>query len=314
MCPTTDQNNSTTGNRAVGGNRLELLLFEIGDGEVYGINVFKVREAIPCPAVTIMPGVDSNVRGITTLRDQTISVIDLAGIMGTGFVEPESNYLIVAEFSRLTQGLLVTKVDKIVTVAWDSLEDPPLGGGGAEYVSSIIRMDDGQLIQLVDVEKVLEKMLGSQILDVCPEILLESQKMQKGIRVLVVDDSSVARNQIMRTLEQLGVKVTTASNGKDGLETLKGWARQGDIHEKVDMVISDIEMPVMDGYSMCQAIRREKALEGLWIMLHSSLSGSFNHEMVTQAGADDFLPKFDHDDLARKILDHLLTEKRHEVE
>ncbi|MGV6852435.1 MAG: chemotaxis protein [bacterium] len=307
------QNSSHSPSNTHTTNRLELLLFEVGDGEMYGINVFKVREAILCPPVTVMPGVDSNVKGVTTLREQTISVIDLAGIMGTGSLEVDSNYLIVAEFSRLTQGLLVKRVDRIVTISWDSLEDPPLVGNSTGYISSIVRVDDNTLVQVVDVEKVLEKMLGSQIVEICPELLLESQKLHDGVRVLVVDDSSVARNQILRTLEQLGVKATLSTNGKEALDTLLSWAKMGNIHDKVDMVISDIEMPVMDGYSLASAIRNEKSIDDLWVLLHSSLSGSFNHDLVTQAGADDFLAKFDTDDLARKVLSHLVTEQKHVV-
>jgi len=120
-----------------------------------------------------------------------------------------------------------------------------------------------------------------------------------------VDDSSVARNQVKRTLEQIGYSCTLANNGKEGLDILKQWSSDGSVSDHVMLVISDIEMPVMDGYTLTTEIRKDPELAGLYIILHTSLSGIFNNAMVEKVGADRFVPKFDADDLANSIMESI---------
>ena len=124
--------------------------------------------------------------------------------------------------------------------------------------------------------------------------------------IFVVDDSTVARKQITRALDQAGLHYITATNGREALEMLQGWC-QGDIdiHDQISMVISDIEMPEMDGYTLTKEIKDDPRLKGLYVLLHSSLSGVFNESMVQQVGADHFLPKFDADGLIEFVFGHV---------
>jgi two-component system chemotaxis response regulator CheV len=120
--------------------------------------------------------------------------------------------------------------------------------------------------------------------------------------VLVVDDSRVARNQIRAVLHQLGLEATLLSDGRQALDHLQQLARSGQPpHERYAMVISDIEMPAMDGYTLTTEIRHDPALRGLFVLLHTSLSGVFNQAMVERVGADDFVPKYSERDLAERI-------------
>lgn len=124
--------------------------------------------------------------------------------------------------------------------------------------------------------------------------------------ILVADDSSVARNQIKRTLDQLGIECTLANDGKQALSILKNWADEGiPLSERISMVISDIEMPEMDGYTLTTEIRKDPRLSDLYIILHTSLSGVFNNALVEKVGADKFIPKFKPDELAQTVLDRI---------
>ena len=134
--------------------------------------------------------------------------------------------------------------------------------------------------------------------------------MTKGtggaLSVLVVDDSSVARNQVKRTLDQLGIECTLANNGREALGILKEWAATNDPRlDHLAMVLSDIEMPDMDGYTLTTEIRRDSQLQELFVLLHTSLSGTFNNAMVERVGADKFVPKFKPDELASVVLERV---------
>jgi two-component system chemotaxis response regulator CheV len=132
--------------------------------------------------------------------------------------------------------------------------------------------------------------------------------------VLIADDSSVARNQIKKTLEQLGLKVTTANNGKQALDMLEKWAgTDAEEFKSLLLLISDIEMPEMDGYTLTAEVRRRPDLQKLYILLHTSLSGVFNEALVEQVGANQFIPKFRADDLANAVADYIRKLKNGEI-
>ena len=122
--------------------------------------------------------------------------------------------------------------------------------------------------------------------------------------VLVADDSSVARSQIKRSLEQVGLECTMVIDGKKALEQLREWAAAGPVQEKVGLLLSDIEMPEMDGYTLTAEVRKDPALKDLYVILHSSLSGVFNNAMVERVGADVFVPKFHPDDLVKAVMSY----------
>jgi len=290
--------------RLVGRNRLELLLFKLGDGQHFAINVFKVREAIHCPSITPVPNAHPVVRGIAYLRNHPIPIIDLCKVLGRSHsLDPQTAYVIVTEFNRRVQGFLVDSVDRIVNMNWEGVLPPPRGLDSRSYMTAVTYCD-GELIQILDVEKILSEVIGDyqhvagEITDVTREWIGRIPP------VLVVDDSSVARNQVKRCLSEVGLKVVLVSDGKKALEQLRRWSEDGRIMARVSMLISDIEMPQMDGYTLCTRIRQDDKLKDLFVMLHSSLSGVFNESMVKRAGADDFMAKFATNELSTRVLEH----------
>ncbi len=291
----------------VGENRMELLLFRLGTRQRFGINVFKVREVIQCPPLTRMANADPTVRGVANLRGQTISVIDLAQAVGKRPLPDECDcFVIVTEYNRAVQGFLVSGVDRIVNLNWKEISSPPRGLGKRNYMTAVTEVD-GELVEIIDVEKVLAELTG--VTTDLSEPAEYAELTERRIRVLIVDDSSVARNQIKRTLEQMGMECTLAANGREGLETLKGWVESGDkLTDHVDILISDVEMPEMDGYTLTTEVRNDDRLAALPVLLHTSLSGVFNKNMVQKVGADLFVPKFNADELAREV-NHLLEMK-----
>ena len=291
-----------------GDNRLELLLFRLGGRQKYGINVFKVQEVIHYTALTHVPGSHPLVSGIANLRGRTMSILDLSSaIGGRAIADPEHSFIILTEYNRSMHGFLVNSVEKIVDTRWERVLPPPKGTGRNHYLTAVTVID-GDLVEIIDVEKVLDQVVRT---DTAVSDELQAQgAAAAGYHVLVVDDSSVARNQIKRSLGQLGIECTTANDGKEALELLAGMAERGEHPaEYFGMIISDIEMPEMDGYTLTEEIRAMPAMQKLFILLHSSLSGVFNSQMVERCGADAFLQKYNPDDLAKVVLERLGRDK-----
>jgi two-component system chemotaxis response regulator CheV len=291
----------------VGENRLELLMFRLGGEQRYGINVFKIHEVIQCPKLNKMVHSDPMVCGITHLRGRTIPIIDLAKAIGKRGVDKcEDAFVIVTEYNRNIQGFLVSNVERIINLNWEEIKAPPRGLGKSSYMTAVTHVDD-RMVEIIDVEKVLADLVGTLAEVNNPEQYQSSA--ERPVRLLVVDDSSVARNQITRTLEQMGMQPVIAKNGREGLETLKGMLDSEESGGLVDAVISDVEMPEMDGYTLTHEIRGNAQLRHLPVLLHTSLSGVFNNAMVKKVGADKFVPKFQADELAKEVVS-LLQEKQ----
>ncbi|PCI07310.1 MAG: chemotaxis protein CheW [Gammaproteobacteria bacterium] len=287
----------------VGKNRLELLLFRLQDGGLYGINVFKVREVIHCPPLTIVHSAHKVVKGVSNVRNRTLSVIDIGmAIKAPAIEKQEESYVIITEFNRSIQGFMVRCVERIVNLRWEDIRLPPEGTDTDSYINAVTNVDD-ELVQLIDVEHVIMEVVGET--EMVSSTIKESVSFDDNElhHILVVDDSKVARRQISRALEQIGVKCTTMNDGKSALALLKDWVKDdGKINDHIVMVISDIEMPEMDGYTLTSEIRRDPRLKDLYVLLHSSLSGNFNENMVQQVGANKFIPKFSSDELITAIL------------
>lgn len=287
-----------------GHNRLALLLFRLGRRQIFGINVFKVQEVIRAPVLSRMPGAHPYVAGVADIRGKVLPIIDLQCAIGGGALgESEHSHVIVAEFNRSVQGFLVSAVDRIVHVDVADMQPPPTGSGEG-YLTAVTRYND-QLVEVIDVEKVLSEVSGaSSGLD--GETLEVAHMLHAGDRkVLVVDDSRVARNQIERVLNQLGIEAILVNDGREALRQLQTLAAQGDVNQRLLMVISDVEMPNMDGYTLTTEIRRDPRLTDLYVLLHTSLSGIFNNAMVDKVGANRFIAKFSSNELAQGVLDRL---------
>ena len=288
----------------VGQNRLELLMFRLNGRQRFGINVFKVKEVLQCPPLTILPKLNSVVRGVAHIRGKTISVIDLSLATGGRPIEDLSKaFIIISEYNRSVQGFLVGSVERIININWEAILPPPKGTGKLSYLTAVTEVDK-ELVEILDVEKILHEVAPVKT-DVSAEILATATEIdKKAIEkvILVVDDSSVARNQIKKAVSDLGFKIVLAKDGRDGLNKLREMALDGPISDLVALMISDIEMPVMDGYTLTAEVRNDPKLSDLYVILHTSLSGVFNQAMVAKVGANDFIAKFNPDELAGAVL------------
>lgn len=285
-----------------GYNRLALLLFRLDERQIFGINVFKVQEVIATPRLTILPSGHRLIRGVADLRGGIVPVIDLGLALGRVAGAPPA-HVIVTEYNRTVQGFLVRSVERIVHVDVATVLPPPGDTCEPGYLTAITRYGN-ELVEIVDVEKVLAEVMGEpQALSV--ELAQRGRALAGARRVLVVDDSRVARHQVERVLEQVGVDCVMVNDGREALNYLQGLAQQGPIGERLLMVISDIEMPGMDGYSLTTEIRRDPRLRDLYVLLHTSLSGGFNKAMVQRVGANLFVPKFSANELARGVVERL---------
>ena len=286
----------------VGENRLEILMFRLSGRQLFAINVFKVQEVLHLPKLTLIPQRNPVVCGVVNLRGQTLPVIDLSQAIGMRPLTPsDKSTIIVTEYNRSVQAFLVGGVDRILNLNWESILPPPGGAGRAHYLTAITKVDD-QIVEIIDVEKVL-----SEIVPMSSKVSaskLEDPLLAKarGREVLLVDDSGVAMNQLRETMAQLDIRTHSAGDGLKALKLLKLWAdSNADVPKKLLMVITDAEMPEMDGYRLTTEIRNDPRLQDLYVVLHTSLSGSFNEAMVKKVGCDDFLSKFQPDKLVDTV-------------
>lgn len=285
----------------VGENRLELLLFSLNSRQLFAINVFKVREVIKVPPLTKMPGAHHNVTGVATLRGVPVPIIDLRQAIGfppSRMEKPEQN-LIITEYNRTTQGFLVGQVRNIVNTAWTEIEPPPKSAGRANYLTAITQIkdqDQTKIVEIIDVEKVLAEIIDYDV-SISAEVLdHDIIGEMAGRNVLIVDDSSTARNQIKDTLSQLGLNIIECRDGLEALTLLKSWCDDGkDVTKELLMMITDAEMPEMDGYRLTHEVRNDPRMKDLFITLNTSLSGSFNEAMVEKVGCNRFISKFQPD-------------------
>lgn len=296
--------------KLVGENRLELLLFRISVTQLFAINVFKVKEVVRVPSLSAMPGSHPSIIGVANLRGLAIPVIDLRKAIGfrPSAVYEQSN-LIITEYNRSVQGFLVDKVEHIVNLTWSDILPPPKTVGRNNYLTAITRIDyqdKQELVSIIDVEKVLAEIIQYDIKlsdGVLDEQLLP---LMQGKKVLIADDSATARRQVRETLEQLGLEVIEVSDGLMALNQLQQWCDSGiNVSEHIIMLITDAEMPEMDGYKLTHEIRKDKRMGDLYITLNTSLSGSFNNAMVEKVGCDRFISKFQPDLLVEVVQDKL---------
>jgi two-component system, chemotaxis family, chemotaxis protein CheV len=293
----------------VGQNRLELLLFRLGGRQLYGINVFKVKEVLQCPQLNEIPKRNPIVRGVAHIRGATIPIMDMRQATGSS---PQENirdcFIIMTEYNRTTQGFLVSSVERIVNMNWGDIHPPPKGAGRSNYLTAVTELD-GKIVEIIDVEKILAE-VAPLCDDVSEEVVAAAISNQSqpdyNKHVLIVDDSSVARKQIQKVVESIGVETTVLKNGREALNYLENMVAEGkNPYTELLLVISDIEMPEMDGYTFTAEVRANPKLADMHIILHTSLSGIFNEAMVKKVGANSFLAKFHPDELAKRVCDRM---------
>ena len=296
--------------RLAGTNKLEILLFSLGVDrrtgrqETFGINVFKVREVMRTPAITAAPEMPTAVRGMVSLRGVLVPVVDLADFVGMQTDTPRE-IMIVTEYNGQTQGFLVESVDTILRLDWSKMRVPPamlmanLGG----LVTAVTELQDGRLVMMLDVERILSetaKYDDDMVFSVIQPL------GRNDLTVVYADDSSVARGQIERTLNALGIRGVAAMNGHQAWEELRKIADHADsadrpVKDFVQLILTDVEMPEMDGYSLTKHIKADPRFAGVPVIMHSSLSSMSNQQLGKSVGVDDYVPKFEAQRLAETL-------------
>jgi two-component system chemotaxis response regulator CheV len=301
--------------KLAGTNKLEILLFSLGTNsitgrrETFGINVFKVREVMRTPPITSAPEMPASVEGMVSLRGVLVPVVDLARYAGVATDTPRS-IMIVTEYAGHTQGFLVEGVDTILRLDWSQMKVPPemlmaeMGG----LVTAVTELPDGRLVMMMDVEKVL-----SETTNYDDEVVYRNIKPLNDpkLTVFFADDSIVARKQITRTLEAMNVKYVSSINGRDAwneLEKIAAYAEASgqEITDLVSLVLTDIEMPEMDGYILTKKIKTDPRFAGVPVIMHSSLSGMSNQQLGKSVGVDEYVPKFEAQKLSETLTRRLL--------
>lgn len=303
-----------------GTNRFELLLFrlgadsESGQSELFGINVLKVREIVTMPTVTAVVGAPKHSLGVVQLRDQVIPVFDLPGIVGCKLSAAPS-LMLVTEFGRTTQAFTVESVDDIVQLDWNQVISAEASGTAHSLVTSMARLDEGgdgtRLAQVLDVEAILQMVTPEKDRhQVDPKDVGDQIQLKPGTIVLMADDSFVARALMEQALKALKVPYEMVKSGREAWDRLNALKAAADaegktILDKVSLVLTDLEMPEMDGFTLTRNIKQDPRLRALPVVIHSSLSGSANEDHVRSVGADGYVAKFSAEELSgtiRKVL------------
>ena len=296
--------------KLAGTNKLEILMFTLGIDsvssrrEVFGVNVFKVREVLRTPTITRAPEMPAAVQGMVSLRGKLVPVVDLAKYAGIT-VTKQPDIMVVTEYNGQTQAFLVEAVDTILRIDWSAMRVPPqmLAGKTAGLVTAVTELPDGRLVMMLDVEQLLADTTQQDQEAVFKNI---NSTLPPGRTVLFADDSSVARNQIVRTLDAMAVKHIATANGAEAWQELTRLADMArisgrQVRDAVQLVLTDVEMPEMDGYMLAKRIKSDPRFNGVPVIMHSSLSGESNQQLGRSVGIDEYVSKFEPLKLAAAI-------------
>ncbi|MBS1207176.1 MAG: chemotaxis protein CheV [Proteobacteria bacterium] len=295
-------------------NRFELLLFRLGTSldstksELFGINVFKLREIVPMPTFTRPAGMKPPLMGMVNIRDQVIPVIDLSAVAGckptTGL-----NILLITEYARSVQAFAVESVDNIIRLDWKQVHTAEKAING-RYITSIACLDDDKdtnnLAMVLDVEQILYDIVPADH-DVHGDHVPDKKfHLKPGSVAIVAEDSKVARAMLEKGLNSMEIPTDMHITGKDAWEKIQRLAQQADsegvpVSDKIAMVLTDLEMPEMDGFTLTRLIKTDPRLKNIPVVIHSSLSGSANEDHVRKVQADGYVAKFEINELSSVI-------------
>ena len=303
-------------------NRFELLLFRLGESqdeeksELFGINVFKLREIVPMPTLTKAAGMASPMMGMANIRGEIIPVIDLPAIVGC---EPKTglNILLVTEYARSTQAFAVESVDDIVRLEWSQVLAAD-AGVNSRNITSIARLDNdtasNRLALVLDVEQILYDIIPAN-----RNVQIDSEKtkafdLKPGSVAIVAEDSKVARSMLEQGLKMMDIPAVMHITGLEAWNKIRKMADEAraegrPISDKIAFVLTDLEMPEMDGFTLTLNIKRDEFLKNIPVIIHSSLSGSANEDHVRKVGADAYVAKFEVNELEATIHSALDSKK-----
>ncbi|WP_133468807.1 chemotaxis protein [Paraglaciecola marina] len=278
-----------------------LLLFRLKNGRQFALGTLKIQELVPYKPVTAMINSEPGVKGILTIRDQTIAIIDMAEVLGLGPVE-ESNlsksFIVVTDCQRKVVGFIVSQIEKIVETNWREIKQPDKKLGTGIFVTGTVEVGN-DVIQLMDVELLLNKIFPPDPKAALAVVTDVQREQLKPMNILVVDDSLTARRQLTDVLELLNVPCHVTDDGQKALVYMHEQASNG---HPVNLLVSDIEMPGLDGYELTFEVRNSPALADAYIILHTSLSSAISVSQAKQVGANAALTKFDAKELVLAML------------
>ena len=300
--------------KLAGNNQFELLLFRLGESrttgqrELFGINVFKVREVLVLPHITELAQSHPHMLGVANIRGQIIPVIDLPAVAGCNPTKGRT-ILMVTEYGRTVQAFAVEEVNEIVRLEWNQVLPADASQGGA-LITGIARLDgaraDTRLAQVLDVEQILKNVMPATTQEINREAVGPEIVLPEGTSILVADDSAVARSVIELGLKAMGVAYVMTKSGKEAWDKLNEMAEDAEahgktIHDKICLVLTDVEMPEMDGFTLTRNIKTRRRFNGIPVVIHSSLTGATNENLVKSVGADAYVAKFQPREFAATI-------------
>jgi len=305
----------------VGSNEMELVDFRIlkqeDDGSVYegiyGINVSKVREIIKLPNLTELPGTPEFIEGIFDLRDVVIPVVNLAKWMGV--VVPEEakaqSRVIITEFNNVLIGFIVHDAKRIRRISWNDIEPASFmsnaGSVEGSKITGVTKIEGDNVLLILDLESVVQD-LGLYEPDT--ENLPDKIEVFSGI-ALILDDSSTARKIVKDAVLKMGFSVVEAGDGEEGLQKLEDIYKMygNQISDNLKIIISDVEMPKMDGFHFAANVKEDDRFDGIPIVFNSSISDHFSENRGIEAGGEAYLVKFQastfYDEVARVVRAHM---------
>lgn len=278
-----------------------LLLFRLINGRQFALGTLKIQELVPYKPVTAMIKSHPGVKGILTIRNQTIAVIDMAEVLGLGAI-PENklsqSFIVVTDCQRKTVGFMVSHIDKIVDTNWREIKQPDRRLGAGVFITGTVQVKD-EFIQLIDVELILNRIFPPDPRAALAVVTDFQREQLKPMNILVVDDSLTARRQLTDVLELLNIPFHVTDDGKKALVYMREQAANGN---PVNLLVSDIEMPGLDGYELTFEVRNSPELAAAYIILHTSLSSAISVGQAHQVGANEALTKFDAKELVLSML------------
>ncbi len=278
-----------------------VLLFRLHNNRQFALGTLKIRELVPYKPVTPMLNSHPGVMGAVTIREQTIPIVDMAQVIGAGAI-PESklkhSFIVVTDCQRKVIGFLVDSIERIVETNWRQIKSPDRSLGKDIFITGTVDVK-GELVQLMDVEVLLERIYPSDPSMIKATVTDVEREQLKPLNILVVDDSRTARKQLTDVLSYLNIPFEVTDNGQHALDIMHKKASAG---RPIDLLVSDIEMPGLDGYELTFEVRSAPALANAYIILHTSLSSEISVSQAKQVGANEALTKFDAKELVTAML------------
>lgn len=279
----------------------KLLLFRLSGARQFGIGTLKIREILPFMRLNKLPHSHHAVIGTATFRGSAVPVIDMAAAVGGAPLSREERdkaSIIITDIQRQEIGFLVRGVEKIIETDWKRVMPPPKALGSSAFITGLLDVE-GDIIQLLDVELLLAKVYPQSLVPEEVSLTDVQSETLKALNILLVDDSQVARKQLSDALDSKAISYQVTSNGDQALQIL---LRDDELGRPIDILVSDIEMPGLDGYELTFNVRDHGSLKQPYVILHTSLNSEMSLSYANQVGANEALTKFD----ARELLQAML--------